>query len=86
LGHSKGTSCRTPLAKILDPPLGQLIGSRASSAGFALFAYPVARKCQGNISEEMSRQGNVRSQMINVRFLVGLLELSTEIVAIILVY
>jgi len=21
LGHSKGTSCRTPLAKILDPPL-----------------------------------------------------------------
>jgi len=23
LGHSKGTSCRTPLAKILDPPLLQ---------------------------------------------------------------
>ena len=22
MGHSKGTSCRTPLAKILDPPLG----------------------------------------------------------------
>ena len=21
MGHSKGTSCRTPLAKILDPPL-----------------------------------------------------------------
>ena len=22
-GHSKGTSCRTPLAKILDPPLAK---------------------------------------------------------------
>jgi len=40
LGHSKGTSCRTPLAKILHPPLGpgpgpagRLVGAIASTCG-----------------------------------------------------
>jgi len=79
LGHSKGTSCRTPLAKILDPPLASrgnrlttccvqeiemLVDEERRAGGEARQAAAILERKRATLSAEME---DVRALLETVR-------------------